>query len=276
MYDETAVKRLEQILILRKLNIGIKDIQRIFNDSGSNVVLEVLGKKVQGIDDEVALLNELKVIVLDFIREIERLNFAENADVKRLYDKAKEIETHLKSVDYIGKPSNVNRLIEITDKLDKKIPGVMIVRIPRFRAVISGYKDYNEVFELMSWAWKKEHRDFFKDVIFNCADFLKRKDGKFEYMLAVRDNISERETSPYKIEEFEGGLYALAVSIDGDDESINKVEDNIFKWLEGTRFEYDDRRDVMGQMTYCDDEIKKGLGYEQLQRYVPIKVKENL
>lgn len=51
LYDETAVKRLEQILILRKLNISIKDIQRIFNTSGSEVVLDVLGKKVEDIDD---------------------------------------------------------------------------------------------------------------------------------------------------------------------------------------------------------------------------------
>ena len=50
MYDEAAVKRLEQILILRKLNISIKDIQRIFNTSASEVVLEVLGKKVDDID----------------------------------------------------------------------------------------------------------------------------------------------------------------------------------------------------------------------------------
>lgn len=45
LYDETAIKRLEQILILRKLNISIKDIQRIFSASGSDVVLDVLGKK---------------------------------------------------------------------------------------------------------------------------------------------------------------------------------------------------------------------------------------
>ena len=31
MYDESAVRKLEQILILRKLNISIKDIQRIFS-----------------------------------------------------------------------------------------------------------------------------------------------------------------------------------------------------------------------------------------------------
>ncbi len=41
MYDEAAVRRIEQILILRKLNISIKDIQRIFEVSGSGVVLDV-------------------------------------------------------------------------------------------------------------------------------------------------------------------------------------------------------------------------------------------
>ena len=56
MYDEEAIKRLEQILILRKLNISIKDIQRIFNASGSDVVLEILEKKARHIDEEVVLL----------------------------------------------------------------------------------------------------------------------------------------------------------------------------------------------------------------------------
>ena len=100
MYDENAVRRLEQILILRKLNISIKDIQSVFNTSGTDVVLEVLGKKVERIDDEVALLHELKGIVLDFIHEIEQVNFADNSDIKLLYNKAKEIEirSYLRSV----------------------------------------------------------------------------------------------------------------------------------------------------------------------------------
>lgn len=45
LYDETAVKRLEQILILRRLNISIKDIKRIFSAAGSEVVLDVLEKR---------------------------------------------------------------------------------------------------------------------------------------------------------------------------------------------------------------------------------------
>ena len=37
LYDETAVKRLEQILILRKLKISIKDIKHIFDTSGQRL-----------------------------------------------------------------------------------------------------------------------------------------------------------------------------------------------------------------------------------------------
>ncbi|MCL2765637.1 MAG: MerR family transcriptional regulator [Treponema sp.] len=278
MYDEEAVKRLEQILILRKLNISIKDIQRIFGAAGSEVVLEVLQKKVKNIDDEVALLNELKEIVLDFIRKIERMNFTDNSDIKLLYDKAKEIETQLVSVDYIGKPSNINRLIEITDKLDKKIPDVMIVRLPKFKAVTTGYGDFGMVFDSGIDKWQEEHRDLLKDIIFSCPDFLmgggtKSGDG-VQWIWAVKDCVSEADTVPYKIIEFEGGLYASAVCIDNDNESIEKVHSKILQWIKSTNFEHNAERDFMGHMTYIDDEIKKGLGYEQLQRYVPIKLKD--
>ena len=122
MYDETAMKRLMQILILRKLNIKIKDIKRIFDASGSEIVLDVLGKKADDIDDEIALLHELKEIMLEFIRQINQADFNKDSDVKMLYEKAKEIEKQIVNVNYNGNPSavNVNRLLEVTEELDDK------------------------------------------------------------------------------------------------------------------------------------------------------------
>lgn len=276
MYDEVAVKRLEQILILRKLNISIKDIQRIFDAPDAEVVLEVLGNKVNVIDEEVALLHELKSIVLEFIEQIKKANFTQDADVKLLYAKAQEIEGQLANVDYNGNPANVNRLLEITEKLDNKIPDVMIVRIPKFLGLASPYQSFGELFNedcLLFWIGK--HRGLEKNVIFDCADFLcRRNDGKFRWLYSVHESVKEMDTAPYELLTFEGGLYATAVCIDGDDDSIMKVENKILKWLEGTHFILDRERDIMGNMTYNDGEIKKGLGYEQLQRYVPIKLKE--
>ena len=197
MYDEEAIKRLEQVLILRKLNISIKDIKRIFDAPGSEVVLEILEKKAQNIDEEIALLHELKGIIMDFIREIERVNFTDNSDVKLLYDKAKEIETQFASADYIGKPgrkgeqltakqadgaSALERLIEVTDKLDKQIPDVMVVRIPKFRAVTSGVNSWDYVMGPFD-KWMSAQGDICDPIIFDGHDFLTGKShNEMEWM----------------------------------------------------------------------------------------------
>lgn len=114
MYDETAVKRLEQILILRRLNISDKDIRRVFSAPCTDAVLELLSNRVGDIDEEIALLHELKAVILAFIRQIQDSDFSNGDDVKSLYEKAKDIETQLAGTDYSGNPSNVNRLLEIT------------------------------------------------------------------------------------------------------------------------------------------------------------------
>ncbi len=274
MYDEEAVKRLEQILILRKLNISIRDIQRIFSTSGSEAVLEVLSKKVEDIDVEVSLLHELKAIVLEFIRQIENADFGNDSDVKLLYKKAKEIENQLANVDYNGNPSNVNCLLEVTEKLDNMIPDIMIVRIPKFRAVTSGLMTFEELFGGGFGPWQEAHNHFFKPVIFDSPDFLYGKDGKASWIWALKDEVTEADTHPYEIIEYYGGLYAVAVSVDGDGESHNRVRSKTEKWLESTNFLIDSERELMGHMIYVDDEIKAGLGYHQMNLYAPIKLKE--
>lgn len=282
MYDECAVRRLEQILILRKLNISIKDIKRVFDTSGSDVVLEVLGKKVEKIDDEVSLLHELKEIVLEFIREIEQINFTDNSDIKLLYSKAKEIETQLTGNDYIGKPSNINRLIKVAEKLDKKIPDVMVVRIPKFKAVTSGVQTWEDMFKeggYMFQLW--QHTHLYKSIIFDCFDFLVSKNDKAEWICAVKDDVKNEDVDSFRLFDFPGGVYAMAVSIDEDNESISKVEEKVGRWIENTNFEFDKERDVMFNMPYLYEEgrdpvymeIEQGLGYKQMQRYFPIKLK---
>ncbi|MDD4495739.1 MAG: hypothetical protein PHV32_15615 [Eubacteriales bacterium] len=69
-------------------------------------------------------------------------------------------------------------------------------------------------------------------------------------------------------------MYAVAVSVDGDGESHDKVRSKTAKWLEITNFIIDNDRELMGHMIYVDDEIKKGLGYHQMSLYAPIKLKE--
>ena len=274
LYDEAAIKRLEQILILRRLNISIKDIKRIFDTTGSEVVLDVLKKKVDNIDKEVSLLYDLKKIVLEFIDQIRKVNFEKETDVKLLYEKARDIETQITNVDYNGNSAMADRFFEVTERLNDKVPDIMIVRIPPFRAVTSGIMHYDDIFGKFQ-LWQEAHNDFYKPIIFESPDFLCENNGKLEWIWRIKDEITEADVAPYKIIEQPGGLYAVAVSIDGDDESGNKVLHKIEKWIERTNFVIDDSRATSVHMIYVDDEIKKGLGYHQLNFYAPIKLKND-
>jgi DNA-binding transcriptional MerR regulator len=279
LYDESAIKRLEQILVLRKLNISIRDIKRIFNSSGSDIVLDVLGKKVQNIDDEVALLHELKEIVLGFIRQIEQMDFNSDANVKMLYEKAKEIETQLVNIDYIGKPSNVSRLLEVTEKLEKR-PNIRIVDLPACRMITTGSVDRGdkETKERFYKLWSKldEQR---KDRFFQ-RDFMvhvepPEEGHPAEWWYAIEDWVTEKDTDGFEIFQFEGGLFATAMTYDWDDNITVKAYYDIMDWIsEHDKFMYDDRpgHHVMFNALGPDDATR--LGFIQGEYFFPIGIKE--
>jgi hypothetical protein len=106
--------------------------------------------KVSDLDDEAALLHELKDIILEFIRQIKDANFSNDSDVKLLYERAKDIEARLVNVDYNGNLPNVNRLLEVMEKLEKK-PDI-IRKLPHFYTMFpvsnstEAYKLYHMAF----------------------------------------------------------------------------------------------------------------------------------
>ncbi|MCL2187364.1 MAG: MerR family transcriptional regulator [Defluviitaleaceae bacterium] len=266
VYDGVAEKKLKQILVLRKLGIGIKDIRQIFSASGSEIVLEVLGKKVHDIDNEVALLHELKKIVMEFIRQIENADFSNDSDVKKLYEKAKDIENQIENP--------MQHFMEITTQLEnRKLPSVMVVRLPKFRAVFSGWKTEGH-HNMEFWEWGENNKHLHKNIVWDNSNFILDKEISCEtnaQIFAIHDHVTEADTAPYKIIEVEGGLYATAICVDMDDESMTSLYPQILKWLRGTNFTHDTARHLMAHMLCPGSDIKQGLGYHQLQRYVPIK-----
>ena len=273
LYDEEAMKRLEQILILRRLNVSIKDIKRVFDAPGSGAVLEVLDKKVSDIDDEVALLHELKDIILDFIRQIEQSDFGKESDVKLLYAKAREIETQLVNVDYDGNAANMNRLLEVTEKT-KKAPEVRVVEIPKCRVATSGFDTFDKTLNNFC-DWWDEYGKKQKGTYYTPNDFMWHENGQAVWWVIVEDWATSDDCGGYEIIDFEGGLYAAAISVDGDDDINGRVYMGIKNWIENSGFESDER---LGHQTLCHmpnptNEIKKGLGYHQLDIFVPIKLR---
>ena len=230
---------------------------------------------MQNIDDEVAILHELKEIVLGFIRQIEQIDFNSDANVKMLYEKTKEIETKLVNIDYIGKPSNVSRLLEVTEKLEKR-PDIRIVDLPACRMITSGSgnKETKERFYKL-WSKLDEQR---ADRFFQ-RDFMVHVEPPEEghpaiWWYAVEDWVSEKDTDGFEIFQFEGGLFATAMTYDWDDNITVKAYYNIMDWIaEHDKFMYDDRpgHHVMFNALGPDDATR--LGFIQGEYFFPIGIK---
>ncbi len=270
LYDEAAIKRLEQILILRKLNIRIKDIQRIFNSNSSEVVLEVFSQKITDIDDEVALLHELKEIILEFINQIEKFDFHKDSDIKQLYDKAKDIKQQIVNVNYNGNSSSVNRLLEVTEKLEK-LPDVRIITLPKCRMATSGTDGDLKKFDKMWMRLDKKRKDRFFP-----RDFMTHNDenGKLTWFYAVEEWVTGTDTNGFEIIDFEEGIYAAAIARDDSYEDGMRVFNGIKKFVtDSDVFELDiDKERVHLWHVIGSPITDKALGHRQIEIFVPIKL----
>ncbi len=274
LYDETAIKRLEQILILRKLNIKIKDIQRIFRSENSNIVLEVLNQKVVNIDDEVALLHELKTIVLDFIKQIKDFDFHKENDVKLLYEKAKDIEQQIVNVDYDGNTSNVNRLLEVTEKLNRD-SDIRVINFPAMKMIISDQiRDMKELDEFDRFINGVDVKNYITPRDFMYSD---EENGCMMWLFAPPENYNN--TSKYETIDFPGGLYAVCSAKDGDGVDMDNTRTSIKKWIKDSNCfeESNENNDSCKRYTLthvCTPKIfKEKMGYHLTDFFVPIVVK---
>lgn len=76
VYDENAIQRLQQIIILRKLQIPVKQIKDILNNQNAVEVIEIFKQNISKLDEEITALSTLKSILKRFVDEMQ-----EKADV---------------------------------------------------------------------------------------------------------------------------------------------------------------------------------------------------
>lgn len=76
VYDENTIQRLQQIIILRKLQIPVKQIKDILNNQNAVAVIEIFKQKINMLDEEITALSTLKSILIRFIDELQ-----EKADI---------------------------------------------------------------------------------------------------------------------------------------------------------------------------------------------------
>ncbi len=69
-YDEDAVKRLQQILILRKLRIPLKQIGLILQSENTAAIIEAFQQNLNEVDDEITALSTIRDIINKFVTRL--------------------------------------------------------------------------------------------------------------------------------------------------------------------------------------------------------------
>jgi len=157
---------------------------------------------------------------------------------------------------------------------------IRIIELPRCKMVSSGCSTEEDPFAedglLMRFdRWwssldaERPDKFFSRDFMwFDCVN-----NGLVWYYAA---NPVPEDTKGFEVVEFSGGLYATAVSRDGDDEDGNRVVNNIKKWIEDSGcFEFDSSRGHNELFNHITPKVAAdALSYSQLEIYVPIRIRK--
>ena len=71
VYDEDAIKRLQQIVILRKLQIPVKQIEEILGNPNAVKVVEIFKQNIEQLDIQITALSTFKSILVRFVDELQ-------------------------------------------------------------------------------------------------------------------------------------------------------------------------------------------------------------
>ena len=120
VYGESAVKRLQQVIILRKLQIPVKQIRTIVNNPDTETVIEIFKKNIQELDSEATALSTIRRILDSFVNELEsvanvnlNLNFLNGNSVLEMASSLPLIQKNIKERTTM---SELNQAAEILNK----------------------------------------------------------------------------------------------------------------------------------------------------------------
>ena len=267
-YDDAALERLKQIIILRKLQIPIKDIIGIFESESTAALIQSFVDKLESLDTEITALSELRRLVDDFLNKMLMNGIRKISAITLLYE---ETEKRLATVDKVEEIT-LERL-EKTIREALKLHDVRIIRLPHMRVLTSRLKtgqifwqdDMQNLFAAYGFMsnpgfrdcfFRKEHNDEWTELIMIPSDY---------------DNMTE-----YADESFAGGLFAVASSFMDD---MNDIFILLKDWVDKSDY-YELDTNADGKLR-CSEMIEEILPWDIVDRFgryqqdvfIPIRIK---
>jgi|GEM_PF-1449865 len=271
-YDEDTIARLRQIIVLRKLRIPLRKIADIIESKDASAAIDAFQQNLVEIDDEITALSTIKSIIQALL---ERLHLKSDEFYLPDDESLLEMADDLMAAGEDAQEERGMERLQKSGELAHKAPEVMVIHIHPFKAVTTGLKTDNELWDALS-EWLKTHGQLIKKQPYGAFSFVQMETNlRCEWIGAAADGVTDAAVEPYQLTEFEGGLYASAVHIVDDNASMIGAYKRIKKWLKTSGFEEDTRpgHGLMLDHISAPNDMRMALGYCQAVLYVPIKIR---
>ncbi len=214
-YDTDALERLKQIIILRKLQIPVKDMVVIFKSENMTALIQAFVDKLESLDTEISALSELRHLVDDFLHKMLMSGIKKMSGITLLYE---ETEKRLATVE---KNETVTfEKLSVISREALRLHDVRIIRLPPMRFLTSRLKT-GQVENI-----EDKMQSLFVKYGFTPSPGLRncfyRKEPSGEWIMLIKIPSDYENTTEYADEKFTGGLFAIASSFmeDMDDTFI--------------------------------------------------------
>ena len=246
VYDDNAINKLRQIIVLRKLRVSVKQISEILNNPNAAVIVDILKQNIEELDDEITTLATVKTILNQFVTRVQ-----ETAQIQLALDftSDEEVLSAIEAISFTKNHKKENFTMETVAKIERypKLSHVRIVYVaPSTVAsiesfVVDGVPEWDAYDKLAEFAEdtgllkvKPDARTFGFDM---------HRDGRkgYEAWVTIPDDFDV--SAPFIKRHFAGGLYACHARAFSD---LNSDECRfIHEWVSKSKeFEYDRRGDI--------------------------------
>ncbi len=285
-YDDDAVQRLQQIVVLRKLRIPLRQIRDILRNADARLALQVFAENLKQVEGEIAALETIRSVLKTFIDKLslsvstaQKLNLLADAEL------LEAVETLAITQPSVKENKTMEDLKMANETLDKNL-NIRIIYLPPVTVAASQVMGE----EPEKNAWIKLHEFITTSDLCNKKPDLRvygfnnpnptDESGSHGYEFWVTIPEDMEVAAPLEKKQFAGGLYASTCIKMGD----FHIWHTFFDWA-GNNDEYEyDRREPLGMDGLMEEHLNAynhvqqrqvDESFIQLDLLLPIKPKNN-
>ncbi len=288
VYDEDAIRRLRQIIILRKLRVPVKQIQEIFGNHDAVSVIDIFERNISELDEQITAVSTVKSILSRLVRELHekanmhlQLDYLGDSSVFAIVDSISFPKNTLqeeKSMD------DLNKANEALSKLEEK--NVRIVFLPPMTVASSSASGEYEwgvgpeaTSKIEQFVWETgllKIKPDARGMGFDCSreDLKVSVEGTataYEAWVSIPEDMNVM--APLTKKTFGGGLYAAHVLRDWNFQADWRL---LTEWANASeKYEADDGRPCFEEVLNYYNLMQNGAKMEdtQLDLLLPIKLR---